>query len=106
MGLSPPRNRLIAIAIGLLLLFTPAILIILSFAVLSLTTEIVLDQITPLVFVELYLLDLLLFVAFGYGVYRVTIWVVTNRIPDSLDAIESDDADQDRRDADATKNQQ
>jgi hypothetical protein len=97
---------LTAIAIGLLLIFTPAILLILSFAVLSLTTEIALDQITPLVFVELYLLDLLLFVAFGYGVYRVTIWVVTNRLPDSLDAIESDDADQDRRDTDATKNRQ
>lgn len=79
-----------------MVLFTPVVVIGLTFGVLSLTTGLVVGRITPVVFLELYLVDLVVFLGFGYVVYRVTLRLVRNRLPESLDALETEDSDDER----------
>lgn len=65
------RDRLVVLAIGLAIIFAPVVLIVLTVGFLSITGELVVGNITPLEFVELYLIDLIVFVGLGYGVYRL-----------------------------------
>lgn len=83
------RDRITVLAIGLLVLLTPVLFVVLSLEILILSGDIVLSQVTPLEFFELYLVDLALLIGFGYGVYRLTLWLVEHRLPASLDALEA-----------------
>jgi len=58
---------------------------------LVLTGDLLLGRLTLLEFLELYIIDLVLFAVAGYGVYRLTLWTVENRLPESLDTPESHD---------------
>lgn len=79
--MDPPesRNSVVVLLVGLFLLFAPALFVVITLEFLVLSGDITLSEITLLEFLELYLIDLVLLVGFGYTVYRLTLWVVENR---------------------------
>ena len=86
------RDRLVLLVAGLLVLLGPAVVLVFTLGALALFGELALGRLTTVEFLELYLLDLALFLGFGYGIYRLTLWLVEHRVPASLDAIESQKA--------------
>ncbi|WP_152042566.1 hypothetical protein [Salinigranum salinum] len=92
----PPdsRDRLVLIAIGLLVLLAPALILVITLSTLVLFGDLALGRLTPVEFLELYLIDLVLFSVLAYGVYRLTLWLVERQVPVTLDSLEpSEDAD-------------
>jgi hypothetical protein len=85
------RDRLVLLAIGFIVLIGPALILVAALGVLILLGDLQLDQITLLVFLELYLIELILFVGFAYGLYRLMLWLVLHQAPQSLDALQFDD---------------
>jgi len=85
MSQSGQRNTLVVLLVGLFLLFAPALFVVATLEFLILSGDLVLSEISPLEFLELYIIDLALFAGVGYGIYRLTLWVVTNRLPESFD---------------------
>lgn len=94
------RNRLVLMSYGLLILLAPVVFLFLTLGFLTFTGDLVLSQLTLLEFVELYVLELIVVVAFGYGIYRLTLWVAESRLPVLLDALDADDVVDDERDDD------
>lgn len=95
-GVIPPdsRDRLVLIAIGLLVLLAPALILVVTLGTLVLLGDLAFGQLTPVEFLELYLIDLVLFFVLAYGVYRLTLWLVKRQVPVSLESLESrEDAD-------------
>ena len=84
--------------VGLLVVLAPALVLALIVGFLVLTGDLVLGRITPLEFLELYIIDLVLVVGVGYSVYRLTLWLVKDRLPESLDVLEGDATDVDSND--------
>lgn len=90
MALSDLSDKLVVLAIGVLVLLAPALIVLLTISFLTVSGDLVLRNVSLLEFLELYLLDLVLFAAFAYGLYRLTLRFVTHRLPSSLDALDSD----------------
>lgn len=93
------QNRIVFLVLGLLVLLAPVVLLVLTLGFLVISGDLVLGRVTPLEFLELYVIDLTVLLVVGYGVYRLTLWLVAHRIPASLDALDeatSDDVDDDR----------
>ena len=67
----PRTDRLWVLAFGLVLVTMPAVTLILAFAVLSATQSAIVDQLTPLELVELYVVELVAFAAFSFVLYRI-----------------------------------
>jgi len=88
MPVSPPQKRIALLVIGLVILFAPALFLVATLEFLILSGDLALSEISLLEFVELYLIDLVLFVLLGYGVYRLTLWLIKNRLPEALDTVE------------------
>jgi hypothetical protein len=92
--LSPDsRDRLFLLIVGLFVLLAPVLIIVLTLGALVLFADLALGRITPVELLELYILDLVLFVVLAYGVYRLTLWMVEHRVPAYLDAIEVHEAE-------------
>lgn len=87
-----PQDRVAFLVLGLLVLLAPIVLLVLTLGFLVITGDLVLGRVTPLEFLELYVIDLTVLLVVGYGVYRLTLWLVTKRLPASL---EDDDASAD-----------
>ncbi|WP_324664831.1 hypothetical protein [Haloarcula sediminis] len=102
MSQSGQRNNLTVLLVGLFLLFAPALFVVATLEFLILSGDLVLSEITPVEFLELYLIDLVLFAGVGYGVYRLTLWVVANRLPAASDVREADSAPDDAADPEAS----
>lgn len=90
------RRRLALILIGLLLVLAPLAILGATFVFLKITGNLVLGRVTTLEFLELYLIDLVIVVSFGYGLYRLLMWLGQHRLPDLLDTLETG-ADPDER---------
>jgi len=88
MPVSPSQKRIALLVIGLVILFAPALFLVATLEFLILSGDLALNEISLLEFVELYLIDLLLFVVLGYGVYRLTLWLIKNQLPDALDTVD------------------
>lgn len=93
--MAPPdsQDRVVVLVIALLVILAPALLLALTVGFLVLTGDLVLGRVTPLEFLELYIIDLILVAGVGYAVYRLTLWLVENQLPESLDVLERDAAD-------------
>jgi hypothetical protein len=86
------------VVIGALLLFAPALLIVVTVGFLQLVHEVAITDLTPLELVELYLIEMALLAAFAYVIYRVLRWSTGHRLRAALDSLgEADDEDGDRR---------
>jgi hypothetical protein len=93
MPLDDLPDNLLLLAIGILILIAPVVIIVLTVGLLVYTGSLILEGVTPLVFLELYLIDLVLVAAFAYGLYRLTRVLVMHRLPESLDALEAGSTD-------------
>jgi len=102
MPISPSQKRIALLVIGLVILFAPALFVVATLEFLILSGDLALNEITLLEFLELYLIDLVLFVVLGYGVYRVTFWLIQNQLPDTLDTIDDTEAADATDESDAT----
>ncbi|EMA29973.1 hypothetical protein [Haloarcula japonica] len=87
MPVSPSQKRIALLVIGLVILFAPALFVLATLEFLILSGNLALSEISLLEFVELYLIDLVLFVLLGYGVYRLTFWLIKDQLPDALDTV-------------------
>jgi hypothetical protein len=85
------QDRIVFLVLGLLVLLAPVVLLVLTLGFLVITGDLVLGRVTPVQFLELYLIDLTVLLVVGYGVYRLTLWLVADRLPASLEA--DDDGD-------------
>ncbi|EMA23781.1 hypothetical protein [Haloarcula argentinensis] len=92
MPASPSQKRIALLVIGLVILFAPALFILATLEFLILTGNLALSEVSLLEIVELYLIDLVLFVLLGYGVYRLTFWLIKDRLPDTLDTVDAAEA--------------
>jgi hypothetical protein len=87
------RKWLTRILIGVLVLFTPVLVLIATLEVLFLFGEIEFSDISLLEFVELYLLDLTILVLFAFGIYRITAYLVEEKLIDELERIEAEEGE-------------
>jgi hypothetical protein len=94
MDRSDSRERLGLIAIGLLVLLGPVLILVLTIEVLILFGDLTLSEISLIEFLELYIIDLIVFVGLAYGIYRLTLWLVENRLAVSLNTHEARDAEE------------
>ncbi|PSQ28389.1 hypothetical protein BRD03_03315 [Halobacteriales archaeon QS_9_68_17] len=94
-------NRITVLLVGLLVLFAPALFVIITLEFLILTGEVALTEISLLEFLELYIIDLILLVGFGYGVYRLTLWVTDRPLRESVNELRADDGPVDEPSEDA-----
>jgi len=92
MPVSPSQKRIALLVIGLVILFAPALFVLATLEFLILSGDLALSEISLLEFVELYLIDLVLFVLLGYGVYRLTFWLIQDQLPDALDTVDAAEA--------------
>lgn len=92
------RSRLVLLAYGVLLILAPVVMLAATLGFLVVSGNLVLGRVTPLEFIELYVIELLIFATFGYGLYRLTIWVAEHRLPALLDALEAGEAGETRTD--------
>ncbi|KAA9398722.1 hypothetical protein Har1130_10940 [Haloarcula sp. CBA1130] len=92
MPVSPSQKRLALLVIGLVVLFAPALFVVATLEFLILSGDLALSEISLLEFLELYLIDLLLFVLLGYGVYRLTFWLIKDQLPEALDTVDETEA--------------
>ena len=88
MPVSPSQKRLAILVIGLVVLFAPALFVVATLEFLILSGDLALSEISLIEFLELYLIDLLLFVVLGYGVYRLTLWLIRDQLPEALDTVD------------------
>lgn len=86
-------DRIVVLVILLLVVLAPILIIILTLAFLVLIGDLLLGQLTPLELLELYIIDLVLFAGFAYGLYRLTLTLVKRKLPASMDALERSDAE-------------
>lgn len=84
------QTRLALLAYGVLVILAPVVILTLTLGFLILSGDLVLGRLTPLEFLELYLIELVVFVGFGYGLYRLTLWASEHRLPTLIDALESE----------------
>jgi hypothetical protein len=88
MPVSSSQKRIALLVIGLVILFAPALFLVATLEFLILSGDLALSEISLLEFVELYLIDLVLFVLLGYGIYRLTFWLIKDQLPEALDTVE------------------
>jgi hypothetical protein len=93
MALEDVPDRFVVIAIGILVLLAPAVLLAMTVGLLVSTGDLILEEVTLLVFLELYLLEIVVFAAFSYGLYRLMKVLVVHRLPASLSALEEESTD-------------
>lgn len=88
-----PQDRIVFLLLGLLVVLAPIVLLVLTLGFLVITGDLVLGRVTPLAFLELYVIDLTVLLVVGYAVYRLTLWLVTERLPASLEDDEAEEPD-------------
>jgi len=81
MDLSSSYHRTVLLAIGLLVLFTPVLLLVITLWFLSLTGDLLLGNITLLELLELYVIDLLLVAGIAFTIYRLMVRLVEDQLP-------------------------
>jgi len=79
------RSDLKTIALGLAVLFVPALIIVATLEFLILTGDLVLTELTLLELVELYLIDLVLFAGGAYLLYRLLLYSIGDPVDQSDD---------------------
>jgi hypothetical protein len=83
------RSKLVVISI--LLVFTPVVLLVITLGFLVTAQGLDPAEISVLELIELYLIELALFAAFGYLLYRLLIHSVENHLPQIIDRLEGDE---------------
>ncbi len=82
------RDRIVLLAIALLVLLGPVLILVLTLGALVYFGDLVLGRVTLVEFLELYIIELLLFTGFAYVIYRLTLWLVVHQTPVRSDVTE------------------
>jgi hypothetical protein len=77
---SPWPRRLGPYVVGVLLVTMPALTLVAAYAVLAATRSALIEGLTPVEVVELYLVELVMFAVFGYLLYRLTLFGVRRQV--------------------------
>ena len=77
---SPWSRRLGPYVVGVLLVTMPALTLVAAYAVLAATRSALLEGLTPVEVVELYLVELAMFAVFGYLLYRLVLFGVRRQL--------------------------
>ena len=93
MTLDDIPDTFVVVAISLLVLLAPAVLIGMTVGLLVYTGDLILEGVTLLVFLELYLVEIVFFAAFTYVLYWLTKLLVVHRLPASMSALEGGSTD-------------
>jgi len=95
---SESRPRLVLLLISLLVVLGPALILVLTLGALTAFGDLAVGRLSLVELLELYIIELLVIGGLTYGIYRLTLWLVENELPQAVDAIEDDDgADGNRR---------
>lgn len=88
--MSPSRikNRTILLLVGLLVVLTPVVILVITLFFLTFAAGLQQGEITTVELVELYAIEFVVLAAFAYLVYRLTLFVVEEHLPEALDAVE------------------
>jgi hypothetical protein len=92
---SPWSRRLGPYVVGVLLVTMPALTLVAAYAVLAATRSALLEGLTPVEVVELYLVELAMFAVFGYLLYRLVLFGVRRQLLAEAEAEADADADAD-----------
>jgi len=84
---SEASDRLILVLVGLLLLLSPALLLLVTLAFLSITGELVLGRLTTLELIELYLIDFLLVGGILLAMFALLKRLLEHRLGAALDSL-------------------
>lgn len=82
------KDQFTILMTGLLVLFGPVVILGGTIAFLTFAQGYDRSEISIIELAELYVIEFVLVVVFGYLVYRLTLYMVEQRLPASLDAIE------------------
>ncbi len=86
--------------IGVLLLFAPAVLMVVTLVFLQLVHGLAIGELSPLELVELYLIEVALLAAFAYAIVRILRYSTRHSLPTTLDSLDrraaGDDEPEDR----------
>lgn len=94
---SDSRKRLVLLAIGLLVILGPVLILVFTLGALTFFGDFVVGQVTFVELLELYLIELVVFLGLAYSVYRLTLWAVQEPLPSAIDALD-DETDEDALD--------
>jgi hypothetical protein len=92
-----PVERLRLVLVGLLVVTTPVVALVAAYAAVATTQAVAVDRLTAVEVAELYLLELVVFAAFAFLLYRITLAGVSRVVADA-DAGEGNDVDGGARD--------
>ncbi|MUV58497.1 hypothetical protein [Halogeometricum sp. CBA1124] len=76
---SPLTDRFWLVLTAALLVVMPALTLLVAYVALAATRSVIIEQITLVEAVELYLVELVAFTAFSYLLYRVTMYTVNRQ---------------------------
>lgn len=88
-------DRLVLLLIALLVLFSPVVILGLTVLFLQWTGDLLIGELTLVEYLELYILELLIFVGFSYALYRLVRVLVVYKLPDAIEGIEDESDSQD-----------
>lgn len=86
-------DRLWALLFGVTLVTMPAVALVLAYGVLSIVQSPILDRVTVVELVELYLVELAAFAAFSYILYRLALyaWARHDALADGAETADADE---------------
>lgn len=87
MRLSGVVDRATLLAVGLLILFTPVVLLSITLGFLIVAEGLVFGELSYIEVLELYLIELALFAGFGYLLYRLLLFSVEHHLPELFDRL-------------------
>lgn len=92
------KNRTILLLVGLLVVLTPVVVLSITFSFLTFAAGLQQGQISTIELIELYAIEFVVLTAFAYLVYRLTLYVVEEHLPEALDAVNESDPGEGRGD--------
>jgi hypothetical protein len=95
---SDSRKRLVLLATGLLVILGPVLILVFTLGALTFFGDLVLGRVTFVELLELYIIELVVFLGLAYSVYRLTLWAVQEPLPAAIDALD-DETDEDDEEA-------
>lgn len=91
MDVPKPPERIEILLIGILVLLSPALILLITIEFLVFTGDLILSDVTLLELLELYIIDLMILAGVAYGLYRLVKALVIHRLPESLDTVEEEE---------------
>lgn len=90
---SDARHRLVLVATALLVILGPVLIIFATLSMLSLFGDLVFSRVSFVEFLELYIVDLILFGGFAFLLYQLMLYLMEDQLPTALTELDAEEAD-------------